>query len=304
MPLHSTSGQLLRHPWLPSIEGVNYTASPDLITTFSFFAGPEIEDDKIDLVRAALVVAQTEYPDLDTESYATRVEEIARRVASLVPEPQPRPALAALNRVLFEEVKLRGNRSDYYDPRNSFLNDVLDRELGIPITLSIVYMEVARRVGLPLCGVGMPGHFLLKHYSEDGKETLIDCFNRGDIVSRQDCQSRLDEIYEGEMKLRPEFLRPIGRRQILTRMLNNLKTVYLSTRNFRKALPIADLILVVYPKSAEDVKQRALLRYSMNLQRLAGEDLEEYLRIAPGASDAEEIKQMSVSIKRMRALMN
>jgi regulator of sirC expression with transglutaminase-like and TPR domain len=133
---------------------------------------------------------------------------------------------------------------------------------------------------------------------------LIDCFNRGDILSRQDCQSRLDEIYSGEMKLRPEFLHPISRRQILTRMLNNLKTVYLSTRNFRKALPIADLILVIYPRSAEDVKQRALLRYSMGLQGLAAEDLEEYLKISPTASDADEIRQMSLSIRRMLALMN
>ena len=90
-------------------------------------------------------------------------------------------------------------------------------------------------------------------------EMLIDCFNRGDILSRQDCQSRLDEIYSGEMKMRPEFLHPISRRQILTRMLNNLKTIYLSTRNFRKALPVSDLILVIYPQSAEDLKQRALL---------------------------------------------
>ena len=149
----------------------------------------------------------------------------------------------------------------------------------------------------------MPGHFLLKYY-EDGRERLIDCFNRGDILTRQDCQSRLDEIYSGEMTLRPEFLHPISRRQILTRMLNNLKTVYLSTRNFRKALPIADLILVIFPRSAEEVKQRALLRYSMGLNRLAAEDLEEFLRISPDASDAEEIGQMALSIRRMLALMN
>jgi regulator of sirC expression with transglutaminase-like and TPR domain len=232
------------------------------------------------------------------------MEQLARRVAALVPQPYPQPALAALNRVLFEEMRLRGNREDYYNPRNSFLNDVLDRGLGIPITLSIVYMEVARRVGLSLSGVGMPGHFLLKHYGDDGQETLIDCFNRGDILSRQDCQSRLDEIYSGEMTMRPEFLHPISRRQILTRMLNNLKTVYLSTRNFRKALPIADLILVIYPRSPEDVKQRALLRYSMGLHGLAAEDLDEFLKMSPNASDAEEIRQMALSIRRMLALMN
>jgi regulator of sirC expression with transglutaminase-like and TPR domain len=283
---------------------VHYTAASDLIEALSVFVGPEVEDERIDLIRAALVVARMEYPALDTETYASRVEDLARRVASLAPDLHPQRTLTALNHVLFGEGRLRGNREDYYDPRNSFLNEVFDRGLGIPITLSIVYMEVARRVGFPLSGVGMPGHFLLKHYSAEGQETLIDCFNRGDILTRQECQSRLDEIYSGEMKLRPEFLHPISRRQILTRMLNNLKTVYLSTRNFRKALAIADLVLVIYPDSAEDVKQRALLRYSMNLHRLAAEDLDEYLRISPKASDAEDIKQMSLSIRRMLAQMN
>lgn len=282
---------------------MHFTASPEVLKAFSVFVGPEIVDDEIDLVRASLVIARTEYPGLDIERYASRVEELARRVCNVTPDLHPQRTLTALNNVLFEEVKLRGNREDYYDPRNSFLNDVFDRGLGIPITLSIVYMEVARRVGIALSGVGMPGHFLLKHFS-DGREVLIDCFNRGEVLTRQDCQGRLDEIYSGEMRLRPEFLHPISRRQILTRMLNNLKTVYLSTRNFRKALAIADLVLVIYPKFAEDVKQRALLRYSMNLHRLAAEDLDEYLKISPQASDAEDIKQMSLSIRRMLALMN
>lgn len=282
---------------------MHYTAASELIDEFSIFVGPDVEDERVDLIRASLVIARTQYPKLDIENYAGRVEGLAHRVASLTNDEQPQLTLTALNRVLFDELKLRGNRDDYYDPRNSFLNDVFDRGLGIPITLSIVYMEVARRVGFSLSGVGMPGHFLLKHYA-DGKEILIDCFNQGDVLSRQDCQSRLDEIYSGEMKLRPEFLHPISRRQILTRMLNNLKTVYLSTRNFRKALAVSDLVLVIHPQSAEDVKQRALLRYSMNLHRLAAEDLDEYLRIAPSASDAEEIKQMSLSIRRMLVLMN
>jgi regulator of sirC expression with transglutaminase-like and TPR domain len=283
---------------------VTYTASPELIEAFSVFVGSDIEDEKIDLIRAALAIARAEYPGLDTEAYATRIEELARRVATLAADLDPQQTLDALNRVLFEEAKLRGNREDYYDPRNSYLNDVLDRGLGIPITLSLVYMEVARRVGFPLSGVGLPGHFLLKHYSEQGQETLIDCFNRGDILSRQDCQSRLDEIYSGEMALRPEYLHPISRRQILTRMLNNLKTVYLSTRNFRKALQIADLLLVIHPRSSEDLKQRALLRYSMGMHRLAAEDLNDYVKLAPDASDADEIRQMSLSIRRMLALMN
>ncbi len=283
---------------------MHYTAPAELVETFSVFVAPDVEDEKIDLIRSALVIARTEYPALDIEEYAGRIEGLSRRAAALAAGLGDPGIRAALNQVMFEEANLRGNREDYYDPRNSFLNDVLDRGLGIPITLSIIYMEVAKRVGFLLSGVGMPGHFLLKHYGDDGQETLIDCFNRGDILSRQDCQSRLDEIYSGEMAMRPEFLHPISRRQILTRMLNNLKTVYLSTRNFRKALPIADLILVIHPRSAEDVKQRALLRYSMGKHALAAEDLDEYLKISPTASDGEEVRQMSLSIRRMMALMN
>lgn len=283
---------------------MHYTAPAELMDAFSVFVAPDVEDERIDLIRSALVIARTEYPTLDIEEYAGRIERMSRRASALAAGLGASGMRSALNQVMFEEGNLRGNREDYYDPRNSFLNDVLDRGLGIPITLAIIYMEVARRVGYLLAGVGMPGHFLLKHYGDDGQETLIDCFNHGDILSRQDCQSRLDEIYSGEMALRPEFLHPISRRQILTRMLNNLKTVYLSTRNFRKALTIADLILVIHPRSAEDVKQRALLRYSMGMHALAAEDLGEYLKISPTASDSEEVRQMSLSIRRMLALMN
>ncbi len=279
------------------------TAPAELLETFAAFVDPKIEDEQIDLIRAALAIARTEYPSLAIEEYAERVEDLVRRVSARTCDAN-QPPLAALNSVLFDEANLRGNRDDYYDPRNSFLNDVLDRGLGLPITLSILYMEIAKRVGVPLSGVGMPGHFLLKHYSPEGDETIIDCFNHGEILSRQECHIRLNEIYSGEMALRPEFLHPISRRQILTRMLNNLKAVYLSTRNFRKALPIADLTLVIYPRSAEDIKQRALLRYSMGMRGLAAEDLEEYLKISPEASDADEVRQMAQSIKRMLALMN
>jgi len=125
-----------------------------LAQAFVSLVGPEVEDDRIDLVRAALVIAQTEYPNLDIDTYCARIEDLARRVKRLVPDlGDPSESIAALNRVLFEEEGFRGNAEDYYDPRNSFLNEVLDRKLGIPITLAVVYMEVARRVGFPLVGV-------------------------------------------------------------------------------------------------------------------------------------------------------
>ena len=276
-----------------------------IVEAFGALVGPQIEDEKIDLLRAALTIARTEYPDLNIESYVKRMDELARRAEARIGDfGDPKESIAALNHVLFAEAGLRGNREDYYDPRNSFLNDVLDRGFGIPITLALIYMEMGRRVGFPLFGVGMPGHFLLKHYDVDGRETLIDCFNGGDILSAEDCQRRLDQIYDGQMTLLPEFLFAVSRRQILTRVLNNLKTIYLSTRNFRKALPMVDLVLVIYPRSPEDVKQRALLRQSLGETRGAIEDLEQYLKMSPDASDADEIRQTALSLRRMQAMMN
>jgi len=159
-------------------------------------------------------------------------------------------------------------------------------------------------VGYPLVVMGMPGHFLLKHYDVEGHEILIDPFNRGRILTAQDCQRALDQIYDGKMPLQPEFLMAVSRRQVLVRMLNNLKSIYLSARNFRKALPIVDLILAIYPRSPEDVKQRAMLRWSLGQTRGALADLEDYLKMSPEASDADEIRQTAASIRRMMATMN
>jgi regulator of sirC expression with transglutaminase-like and TPR domain len=276
-----------------------------LTEAFATLVGAHVDDEKIDLIRSALTIARTEYPDLDIESYVSRVDELARQTQSRITEVgDAAETIAALNYVLFKQTGLHGNRGDYYDPRNSFLNDVLDRCLGIPITLALIYMEVGRRLGFPLFGVAMPGHFLLKNYDIDGSETLIDCFNGGDILNAQDCQRRLDEIYSGQMTLRPEFLFAVSRRQMLTRIINNLKAVYMSSRNLKKVLPLVDLLLVIYPRSPEDVKQRALLRYSLGQPKSAAEDLEEYLKMSPEASDSDEIRQTALSIRRMLALMN
>jgi regulator of sirC expression with transglutaminase-like and TPR domain len=262
------------------------------------------EDERIDLTRAALAMARTEYPQLDVKRYVAQIEALARRVRSRVRFGDAAETIAALNSVLFAEEGFRGNREDYYDPRNSFLNDVLDRKLGIPITLAVVYMEVGRRSGLPLFGVGMPGHFLLKHYDAEGRETLIDAFEAGSILSPADCQRRLDEIYSGQLRLQSEFLMPVGRRQILTRMLNNLKGIYLTSRNFRKALAIVDLVLAIYPRSPDDVKNRALLRYNLGYTRGAVDDFELYLKMSPEASDADEVRATALALRRSMASSN
>jgi len=284
---------------------VNTGASSDVIQAFAALVRSEIDDERVDLLRAALTFSRIHEPALDVEHYARRADELATRVAAKIDDPDdPVQIIAALNDVLFREEMFRGNTVDYYSPRNSFLHHVLDRRLGIPITLALVYMEVARRVGFQLFGVGMPGHFLLKHYDVDGHSILIDAFERGSIVTEDDCRQKLDSIYSGQVALQPEFLLPVTRRQMLTRMLNNLRSIYLSQRDFRRAVQVVDLILVIYPRSPEDMKQRAVLRYNLNDYRGALSDFEEYVKMSPDASDAEEIRQTALSLRRSMAMMN
>jgi regulator of sirC expression with transglutaminase-like and TPR domain len=280
-------------------------ASSDVIQAFATLVRSEIEDESVDILRAALTLSRIHEPFLDMERYVHRVDELAARVAVKIDDPDdPVQIIAAMNDVLFREEMFRGNTVDYYSPRNSFLHDVLERRLGIPITLALVYMEVARRVGFQLFGVGMPGHFLLKHYDVDGHSILIDAFERGSIVTEEDCRQKLDSIYSGQVALQLEFLLPVTRRQMLTRILNNLRSIYLSQRDFRRAVQVVDLILVIYPRSPEDMKQRAVLRYNLNDFRGALSDFEEYVKMSPDASDAEEIKQTALSLRRSMAMMN
>ena len=272
---------------------------------FSALVSHDIDEDRISLERAALTIARMEYPELQTEPYIRLLDQLGKRVDALLPAtPEPPNYIVALNQVLFEEEGFQGNVDEYYDPRNSFLNDVLDRKLGIPITLALVYMEVGGRVGFPLFGVGLPGHFLLKHYEVDGREILIDAFNGGDILDTNDCQERLDAIYSGQLTFQPEFLQTVSRRQMLTRMLNNLRGIYISSRNLRKAAQAVDLILALHPRSAEDMKQRGLLRLATGQLRIAADDLENYIRMSPEASDADEMRQTALSIRRKLASMN
>ena len=275
------------------------------VEAFADLVRSDILDENIDLLRAALTIACSEYPDLDIRNYMNRVDALASKVRGQMPDDGSiAETIAALNRVLFAEMEFRGNREDYYDPRNSFLNDVLERRLGIPITLSVLYMEVARRVGLPLVGVGMPGHFLLKVYDVEGQQILIDAFNNGSMLNAADCERRMRQVYAGELQFKPEFLLPVGRRQILTRMLNNLRHIYMSARQFRKTLMIVDMVLAIYPRSPEDVKQRAMLRFSTGQLPAAQRDLEQYLAMSPEASDAEEIRQTVVGIRKTLASWN
>jgi regulator of sirC expression with transglutaminase-like and TPR domain len=272
---------------------------------FTALVEPAHEDASIDLAAAALAIAATEYPGLDVAYYLGRLEALARRVRDRMrSNPTAREVIALLNRVLFDEEGLRGNRDDYYDPQNSFLNDVLDRKLGIPITLSVVYMDVARRVGFPIAGTGMPGHFLLKHYDVMSGEIIIDAFHRGRIVSNKECRQRLLEIYSGEIEFKPEFLQPVTHREILVRVLNNLRQIYFTRRNFAKGLVILDLLLAIPPRSPEMLRERGLVRLNLEQYLGAAQDLGGYLKLQPEAADADDVRETLDMLRQLLARLN
>ena len=276
-----------------------------MLASFAELVAPSNDDASIDIAAAALAIARSEYPLLDVSYYEHRLEALAQRVHSRIRNnPTARETITLLNRVLFDEEGLRGNRDDYYDPRNSFLNDVLDRKLGIPITLSVVYMDVARRVGFPLAGTGMPGHFLLKHYDVMSGEILIDAFNRGRIVGSFDCQERLDEIYSGQVELKPEFLQAVSHREILTRVLNNLRQIYFTQRNFPKGLMVLDLLLAIPPQSPELLRERGLVRLKLDQFLGAARDFGSYLQACPNAEDADDVRETLDMLRQLLARLN
>jgi regulator of sirC expression with transglutaminase-like and TPR domain len=190
-----------------------------------------------------------------------------------------------------------GNKQEYYDPRNSFLNDVIDRRLGIPISLALVYIEIARRVDFPMVGIGMPGHFLIRPDVSD-IEIFVDAFNDGEILFPQDCQEKLTQIYQHPVTLQPEFLAAVTNKQILARMLTNLKYIYLNQKELEKALAAVERILLLFPGFALEVRDRGLLCYQLGRFSQAATDLETYLTQTPEAQDAYIIRRLLTQLGR------
>ena len=248
----------------------------------------------------ALQIARTAYSDLDLPPYLRRLDELAAGVA--IERRDPLSVIEAINACLFEREGFRGNTEEYYDPRNSFLNDVLDRRTGIPITLSAVYMEVARRLDFPIWGVWMPGHFLVKYPGDP--ELFVDPFYGGKIMLQADCEARLKEVFGGETPLEPAFLQAVTKKQMVTRMLQNLKAIYFRNRDYPAALQIEDILLALYPRSAEDYRLRGALRVQLGDRREGRKDLERYLELAPGAEDAAMIRDSVEQLRQMLARPN
>jgi len=261
-------------------------------------------DQEIDLARVSLLIAAAEYPELDLSRYLAKLDALAERARDLAAlDPGAYRVLACLNYVLFHAERFKGNQDDYYDPRNSFLNWVIERKVGIPITLSVLYMEVARRVGLTVDGVGFPGHFLVTTTCDD-QAIFVDAFNGGRIVSHGDLQGLLDKIYGGRLKVRPEFLAPVSKRQIVERMLNNIKAIYSDGRDLRKCLRVADHLLILNPEDPDQLRDRGLLRLRLDDRSGALEDLEKFLRLSPEGGGASVIRERVTELRKQNRTLH
>lgn len=260
--------------------------------------GPE---ENLDLAEAALLIAADYYPHLDSTFYLKRLDDFADACKDRAGNSLD--AISAINTTLFGDLGFTGNTDDYYDPRNSFLNDVIDRKAGIPITLSLVYIEVARRIGLAVHGVGMPSHFLVG-YKEPGHEIFIDPFNRGTMMDAEGCGRLLARISGNRINLLPEHLQPVTKKQMLTRILSNLFAIYTAFADNRRALSLVDWILIINPNSASHLRDRGLTLAALGNTSGARRDLALYLSLAPSSADSPAIRQRLGALRRLEAAMN
>jgi regulator of sirC expression with transglutaminase-like and TPR domain len=269
-------------------------------------------DVRIDLARACLLIAEDAYPGLDVENYMTELERLALRLrASLPQEAGAEERVVALNRFLFDELGYAGNAEDYYDPRNSYLNEVMDRRTGIPITLSVVYMELGRRIGLPLEGVSFPGHFLVRLRMRSGL-LVLDPFAGGEPQSERELRERLQRVIPegaaGPLSVQDlpleEFLEPAGNRQILARLLRNLKSIYRETDQPGRLLEVLNRMLVVAPEATADLRDRGLVYHRLECYRAALKDLQDYVEREPEASDTPDIRARVIEWSALCARLN
>ncbi len=249
-----------------------------------------LDETALSLDYAALTMALEEYPNLDIQEYLRKLDTLAARADVLIGEDRAAVnVIEGINEVLFVQEGMRGNSEDYYDPRNSYLNEVLDRKLGIPISLSVLYMEVAKRINFPIHGIGFPGHFLVKHVVGN-RDIIIDTFELGRILTPNDCQELLDTIHKGAVEMNASLLQPMGKRMILTRMLYNLKGIYTQKEQYLKALAIVDRLLMLNPLTPSELRDRGMLYMQTSLFSKALADLESYLARAIAPEDSVYIQ--------------
>lgn len=246
----------------------------------------------INLAEAALYIAQEEYADVDVAEYINALDTMAAEVAERLPaERYPLRIIQTINQYLYDDLGFVGNTVDYYDPDNSYLNRVIDRRCGIPITLSLVYLEIAQRLDFLMVGIGMPAHFLIRPAVGE-MEIFVDPFHQGEVLFADDCRDRLSQIYGRPVELQPEFLQAVTAPQLLARMLTNLKVIYLNKGDMKRCLAAIERILLLYPDVPNELRDRGLLYYQMGRWPEAYQDLERYLLHDPAVGDAAVVRQL------------
>ena len=244
---------------------------------------------KVDLLHAALLIARLDNDELDVDAYRREVERMAKKIAARLPkDADDRAKLAALNRYLFTERGFHGSRADYYHRANSYLNEVLDDREGLPITLSVVYVELGRRLGLRLEGVGLPGHFVVRHLPAKGEGQLIDVYEGGKPLSRVDAAKKVEDITGA--KLEERFLAAVTPRDIIVRMLNNLLGLAQREQDFEGSLRYLDAIITLSPDAARERGLRALARFQLGDRKGALADLDWILEKMPEGIDLDGVR--------------
>jgi len=269
------------------------------------FAALAAAGERTDLARAALAIACIAYPDLDPAPYLRQLDDLAAAVRPrLYPQASPEAAVTELAGYLFGECGFRGNQEEYYDPRNSYLNDVLERRTGIPITLSVVLIETGARLGLGIEGVGFPGHFLVRVAGSRGP-LVLDPFFGGRAIGERELLARYRSFVGSDAPALPsDALATTGTPAILTRMLRNLLRAYLDQKDHAHALAAADLFLVLVPDSADEVRVRGLLYEHLECFGAALGDFRRYLELAPEAPDAERIRERVARLVRIATALH
>jgi regulator of sirC expression with transglutaminase-like and TPR domain len=260
-----------------------------------------------DLLRAALRLAWIQYPELDLAEQEAEVEHLAHLATQrLAGSPTEHTSLLRLNHFFFDEFGFRGDLLDYYDPRNSFLNDVIDRRTGIPISLSALYMAVGTRAGLTLNGIGLPAHFVVRHEATDPAwRVYVDVFNRQVLPNREACRRLVSRIAGRSITLEEQVFLPQSVRDIILRMLANLKGAYLRLNDFLHAVAVLDLILVLQPEDPQQWRDRGLLHYQLDNYDQASFDLQRYLWLVEDVQDkTEQVTQALETIQRLRMRLN
>ena len=251
------------------------------------------------LDRAALELATLGTPDLEPEPFLDQLNEMASQLADRMRNfNDGRDFVETAQRYLFGELGFHGNQEDFFDPGNSFLNQVLERRTGIPITLSVMYMEIARRLAMPVFGIGLPRHFIIQ-FDDGNYSTYIDPYNGGRTLTVQECFA-----LAGAKVADPMLLRRSSKKQIAMRMLQNLRGVYLRRRDWARAVDTLDLLLVGAPELSGLLKQRGLLHMELKRFQAARGDLERYLAMEPEAADRDEIRKQIRAIHAWLARVN